>query len=336
MYNKSMDNTVFKIDDKYSFLTKDLLIKEYTKNKLTDRQIAKKYNVKSKTIIWNRRKFYNIQNNFPNKSNNTTHKNKNFNIAKEEVLQYLSNGFTYLDIASRIGCSRIVAYRRMKELGIIKNQYKTINKLRWHEPLSDTQKNFLLGCMLGDGNITSGGMFQCNHSSKQLEYIKYKKELLSNLIAPKFNLVSHAVKNNQNGKTYYAYYLRTMNNENIKNLYGVFYINKTKIFPYDYLLNSSFNAYSLAIWYMDDGSRNNNSVMLHTLGYKLDGNLKILDFLYEKFDIVGKILEAKRSKSDNRWYLMLNVENSNKFYSLISPYILPCFQYKLPERFRSI
>jgi len=80
-------NDIFKIDDEYSFLTEELLTKEYIKNKLTDNQIAKKYNVKSKTTVWRRRKFLNIQNSFQNKSNQNARKNRQFNISKDDASQ---------------------------------------------------------------------------------------------------------------------------------------------------------------------------------------------------------------------------------------------------------
>ena len=56
------DEKIFRIDDPYAFLTKELLEKEYTQNKLTDKQIALKYNIRSKVTVWRRRKFYNISN----------------------------------------------------------------------------------------------------------------------------------------------------------------------------------------------------------------------------------------------------------------------------------
>ena len=89
-------NDIFKIDDEYSFLTEELLTKEYIKNKLTDNQIAKKYNVKSKTTVWRRRKFLNIQNSFQNKSNQNARKNRQFNISKDDAIKDISNGLTTL------------------------------------------------------------------------------------------------------------------------------------------------------------------------------------------------------------------------------------------------
>lgn len=333
-----MEN-VFKIDDEYSFLTKELLTKEYVENKLTDKQIAEKYNIKSKTTVWRRRKFLGIQNACQNKSNRHASINRKFDINKDEAIFELNNGLTYVEIAQKMGCSRMVAYRRLKELGLIEDQHKSMNKTRWHEALNDNQTKFLLGCLLGDGNITPAGMFQCNHSNKQLDYIKYKKDVLASLLAPNFELIFNTIKNHQNGKTYYGYYLRTMSNENLKEMYARFYINRVKIFPYDYLINSCFDAYSLAIWYMDDGGINGNIPSIYTYSFGYNGNLDVLKLLKNKFDIMATI---KIDDHGNRSPDMINYVSFNdvcerdKFFRLISPYILPSFHYKLPPSFRAV
>lgn len=265
--------------------------------------------------------------------------NRIFNISKEEAIHDLASGLTYVDIAKKIGCSRMVAYRRMKEMGIIENQDKAMNKLRWHEQLTEKQTKFFLGCLLGDGNITSSGMFQCNHSNKQLEYIEYKKEILSSLLAPNFKLIFNTIKNHQNGKIYYSYYLRTMSNEYIKEIYGNYYVDKVKIFPYEYLVNSSFDEYSLAIWYMDDGSRSANTPSLYTYAFGYNGNLDILKFLKNKFDLRADIKEdsgKNRSIDAVNFISFCEKSDKDKFFQLVSPHILPCFQYKLPEKYRTI
>lgn len=328
--------TIFRIDDAYSFLTKELLMKEYIDNKLTDRQIAKKYNISSKVTVWRRRKFLGIQNNTPSKSNKNASKNRVFNISKDEVLQHLLDGLTYVEIAEKMGCSRMVAYRRMKELGVIDNQTQAMQKLKWHEPLTEHQIKFVLGCLLGDGNMTSKGMFQCSHSYKQLNYIEYKKGILKNIVSPNFSMIKRPIKNHQNGKTYFSYFFRTMNNEFFKNIYDAYYINKIKVFPYDYLMNSSFDAYSLAIWYMDDGGRKGNISSIYSFSFGYEGNLDILRFLKNKFNIEGslKIAVDIRRADDKRHFISFNKNEAQKFFKIVSPHIIPYFEYKIPKTFR--
>lgn len=334
---KVMDE-IFKIDDEYSFLTRELLTKEYIENKLTDRQIAQKYNVNGKVTVWRRRKFFGIKNNTPSKSNKNASKNRVFNISREDAVKYISDGLTYKEIAVKMGCGRMVVYRRIKEMGLIDNRAKSMSRLKLHESLNEQQINFFLGCLLGDGNITHDGMFQCNHSYKQLEYIKYKRAMLHNLLSPNFTMERLSVSNNQNGKTYFKYFLRTMANESIKNIYHQYYVNRKKIFPLLYLKNSTFDAYSLAIWYMDDGSRKGNTPSLYTFSFGYEGNLDILKFLKIKFDIEGTIKEdfnPERSEGKKHFISFTNDFAKEKFFNMVAPYIIPCFQYKLPEKYRT-
>jgi hypothetical protein len=325
------DDKIFRIDDPYEFLTKELLEKEYVENKLTDREIAEKYNIGSKATIWRRRRFYNILNSCQNKSNQNALKNRKFIISKEDALGWQQEGKTYEEMANMVGCSRMVLYRRIKELGIVTECHEEMKKLKWHEKLSDVQVRFLLGDLLGDGNITPWGMFQCSHSYKQKSYIEYKKEILSNLVSPGFSFKENIVNNHQNGKQYRCYYLRTMGNENLKKVYSEFYINKVKIFPYEYLIRSSFDAYSLAIWFMDDGSRRGNSATLHTYGFGYDGNLQIVRFLFKKFGICAEVKNWKSAgrSLDKTSCLYFKSSEADKFFKLVAPYILPCFRYKI-------
>lgn len=333
-----MQNTqdkIFKIDDNYAFLTKELLEKEYCENKLTDKQIAQKYNIGSKATVWNRRKFWGIANKYQNKSNKNALTNRSFSISAEDAKSCLEQGLTYVEIANKIGCSRMVAYRRLKEMGLISDQKSTLKKLKWHEPISDLQYRFFLGCLLGDGSITQRGMFQCSHSNKQLEYIQYKRQLVDSLVPPGFNLNYNTIKNHQNGKTYYSYSMRTMQNEHLKAMHDIYYKDQVKIFPYDFLIGSQFDAYSLAIWYMDDGGRRNNVASLYTFAFGYNGNLDVQRFLKNKFGLESELKKDDRPirSLDCKHFLSLSTD-SDKFFQIVAPHILPYFQYKLPEKYR--
>jgi len=333
------NDKIFRIDDPYAFLTRELLEKEYIENKLTDQKIAEKYNIGSKATVWKRRKFYRIANSCQNKSNQNALKNRKFVVSKENALMWQQEGKTYDEMASIVGCSRMVLYRRIKELGVVTECPEEMKKLKWHEKISDHQFKFLLGDLLGDGSITPWGMYQCSHSHKQKLYIEYKKEVLSNLVSPSFNFKERTIDNYQNGKKYRTYYLRTMGNEFLKEMNKKFYVDRVKIFPYEYLMQSDFDAYSLAIWYMDDGSRNDNSATLHTYGFGFDGNLQIVRFLFNKFNISSEIKnwgKIERSPDKSSCIYFSPKSSSDKFFQIVSPHILPNFQYKLPIKYRFI
>jgi hypothetical protein len=231
----------------------------------------------------------------------------------------------------------MVFYRRIKEMNLVRDTKEAMKKLKWHEVLSKDQSSFILGDLLGDGSISSSGMYQCNHSYKQKAFIDHKMKILSNLLSPNFNMKERITHNNQNGKNYRSYYLRTMSNKCLKEFYDVFYKNGKKQIPFDYLLNSSdFNELSLAAWYMGDGGRKYNVPSLYTFGFGYDGNLQVLMLLKSKFGIEGdlKIDDRDFRSPLYRNYISIRKgENSNMFFSIVEPYIINHFRYKLPKNY---
>ena len=334
---------MYKIDDEYEFLTQELLEEEYIRNGLTDKQIADKYSIGSKATVWRRRKHYGIQNKVPTKSNKNAIINRRFVISKEDALQWQSEGKTYEEMAAVVGCSRMVLYRRIKELGLTDECDESMKKLKWHEPLTSDQCRFLRGDLLGDGSITNWGMYQCNHSHKQKAFIEYKAKLFSNLLSPNFELKERKIDNHQNGKQYRTYYLRTMGNENLKLMHQFFYNNDgVKFFPYEHFTNDlrgkggmwgEFDGLSLAAWYMGDGGRKSNIPSLYTFGFGYWGNLQIQMFLKQHFDIESIMREDDRETRhiSYRYYIAIKKgKDSQRFFDIVRPHMIPYFSYKLP------
>lgn len=327
----------FRIDDPYPQLTQEILHTEYVVNHLTDKQIAKKYGVSSKTSVWRRRKFFGIQNIYPGKSNKNASKNRSVIIAETDALRWIECGKNYFEIAAELGCSRMSICRRFKELGLVRETREAKKKLRWHTELSDGQSRFLLGTLLGDGSITPAGMFQCNHSAKQKAYVEYKLGILRSLVAPNFELTHNETRLCGYSKIHHSLYLRTMQNKYLKQLARVFYPNGEKIFPSEYLQEAPFDEFSLAIWYMDDGSLHGNCMSIYTYGFGWSGNLDIQKFMFNKFDVRSEI-KADNGKDRNlekRHYIHFDAQFSERLFTLIAPHIIPSMQYKLPPFFRT-
>lgn len=188
---------------------------------------------------------------------------------------------------------------------------------------------------MGDGSITKGGLYQCSHSHKQLDFINYKYRILENLTSPNFTLDERIVSNYQNGKEYRTLHFRTMQNEQLKELRNVFYPNGLKIFPMEYF-KGKFNQISLAFWYMGDGSRKGNIASIYTYGFGIDGNAIIKVFLKEIFQIDFDIkIDNMEKRGDKAFFLStIKGENSQKFFEIVAPHIIPSMQYKLPVKFR--
>jgi hypothetical protein len=328
----------FKIDDEYGELTRDVLYQEYVANGLNDSQIAKKYSIGSKTTVWRRRKFFGIPNRYSLKSNKHASVNRKVIVSLDDASRMLSDGKTHQEIATAIGASRISVFRRLQELGLTSEIKHSQNKLRWHAGLTDGQIKFLLGTVLGDGNLTRGGLFQCNHSAKQEQYIRHKMDMLRSLLPPDFDLTPVFPSSTKEGARHPAFHLRTQQNETLKSLYVVFYPNGVKVFPYEYLAVSMFDASSLAYWYMDDGSRKGNSAELATYGFGFAGNAKILAFLKERFGIVGVLAEdnSPARSPDAKHYIRFNKDEATKLFTIVAPHIVASMEYKIPPEYRIV
>jgi hypothetical protein len=194
--------------------------------------------------------------------------------------------------------------------------------------ISQIQKEFFAGCMLGDGNMKiphgcKNAMFQCQHGPKQYEYNKWKDELLKTL-GSKFYSYTRKTPNKKTGKFYEANITITNCNDKITQLYRILYGDGKKKIKEEIL--EDFTAFSLAILYMDDGSltKSNKEISSYTIascGFDKESLKLFQNFLYSKFNIDTTI------SNDNRIYIKMN--SRNLFEYLISPYIHECMKYKI-------
>ncbi|MBQ7819953.1 MAG: hypothetical protein IJ341_09700 [Bacteroidales bacterium] len=200
--------------------------------------------------------------------------------------------------------------------------------------LTQQQKEFLAGCLLGDGNlrIENGcktACFQCSHGPEQLEYNQYKAKLFENLNAKCYSY-TRKKPNKKTGKYYEYNQMYTNNNNELTKMYNNIYKDGKKIITPELLEN--FTEYSLAILYMDDGyktvderkAQKQVSYYISTCCFD-ENSLKLFQtFLFEKFNI-----ETSIQKSSNKLYIKMNSRNLFEYY--IEKYVkqIDCLKYKL-------
>jgi len=114
--------------------------------------------------------------------------------------------------------------------------------------------------------------------------------------------------------------------------YEAFYTEKGKRITSKILDNLFSSFFSLAIWYMDDGSLNKGRgrVTLHTEGFTYEENLLIKEALANKLNIEAKVYPNRKR---GLYFLCLNRPNARSFFDIIYPYIIPSMEYKLPLRY---
>lgn len=317
---------------RYDFLTKEILEEEYVTNGLSDAQIAKKFDISSKAVVWRKRQKFGIKNKYAAKSNRHATTNRKYNITKAKALQLLSDGQTYEEIAAYMGCSLIVAKRRFRELGLTKCQDHAEKYEYWDIELTRFQKQLIIGSVLGDGTITKHGAYSCSHSTKQKQYHEHKREILSSIHSGKFQHTIHKAQGTD-GKHHESLHFTTGCNKFCTESRPVFYPQGKKIFPYDYLIEH-MRSEALAYWYMDDGTArwddryrsNSSGVEITTLGYSYLEQEQMRLLFKEKFGLLSKIVY--RQKKNGYVQKFLTTETS-KLFSLIRPHIIPSMLYKI-------
>lgn len=214
-------------------------------------------------------------------------------------------------------------------------------KKEHNKQLSQEEKSLLLAICIGDGNLhkphpaTKSVQLEIGHSIKQLEYCKYKRDLIHRILGedtrcPKIftRTVKYINKEYETCRFFktcdYFIYLRNL------------------LYPYGRkrmtmeILNM-LTLQGIAIWYMDDGS-------CYFKKSEKDGHSICIDlriatdcFTSEEHDIIVKYFREKwginfykfYSKSRKRYCIRANKQAAIKFIQLIKPYVIPSMQYKI-------
>lgn len=190
--------------------------------------------------------------------------------------------------------------------------------------LSKRQREIVIGTLLGDACLEKNGeniRLRVDHYSKHRKYIFW----LAQELVP-FSLKPRAInqRDRRNGKVYSRWHFSTRSLPILNEFQKLFYAGKRKIVPVNLL--ELITPLSLAIWYMDDGFRRKDSkgFYLCTSSYTQEEHKVLQEVLYKRFMLLTKI-------HHQRQYMRTFIPSasSDAFNSLIKPYILPVFQYKL-------
>lgn len=242
-------------------------------------------------------------------------------IDAQKCKELFEQGLSDYKIANILGVSPDGIYSHRQRYGLIRNGNLAENK---EIPLSQEQKEFMIGTMLGDASMAIGKYcknprFTCMHCAAQKEYAEYKTSLFATLGARCVFRKRHTA-DKRNGKYYENYTIEIPANPSLLKIYNSFYKNGVKHIPFD-LLND-FTDKSLALWYMDDGYR------IRNVGYVLCTNC----FNIEELVKMQFVLKAKFGLETSIWKdrcLYIKKNCVKKFNALILPYICECMSYKI-------
>lgn len=197
---------------------------------------------------------------------------------------------------------------------------KEYHLMRQSVHLTDEQRSMIIGTILGDGSLietaTKNNLrLKIEHCDAQREYVFWKYECLKSFVLtpPKFQPRNH------------SWMFRTISHPELTNLGTLFYQGRQKIVPekIDTLLTEPI---SLAVWFMDDGSKNrNDGLILNTQCFTKEETERLRDCLSTNFGIDHVSLQ----KDKHGWRLYIQSASVDHMTQIMRPHTLPNLSYKL-------
>lgn len=180
---------------------------------------------------------------------------------------------------------------------------------------NDFSKSVLIGTVLGDSSINKNGYVYCIHSLKQKRYCKWKADVLG----AKFT-INKPRKDKRTLKYYESCSFYLPNSKYSKFLRQELYSPTKQLTPKSLL---HYNAISLAVHFMDDGTKTNSSYRIATNSFTKDSLRIFNNHCIKTFGIYFTV------HNENKLYLPKKFRAI--FEQLIKPYIHPELEYKLHD-----
>lgn len=185
--------------------------------------------------------------------------------------------------------------------------------------LTEFQKQVLVGYLLGDGHIETWrnsqvARLKVEQGLKQEVFVDWLFEIFKDFVRTSPQVGKAKVSFNTLASKQFSFYRKR------------FYLSGKKVIPDD--IKDLLTPLSLAVWYMGDGSiksRECNGRIINTHGFTEPEIRKLCQILRGKFALKTSI---RRQKDGLQIYI--SAKSAGTLSSIIKPYLLPCFHYKLP------
>lgn len=184
--------------------------------------------------------------------------------------------------------------------------------------LSSTQHEILIGSLLGDGTLRKQGsrtnaLLEVNHSVAHKDYVDWKYRHFQSYV-----LTPPKCRSGNGQRVAYRFTTRSL--PIITTYFRKFYDGRRKHVPRDIRLT----PLSLAVWFMDDGSKSRSSFYLNSQQFSDDDQ----HFLQERLQTdLGLVTSLNKDKE--YWRIRVSTDSSRRMNALIRSYVFPCFRYKL-------
>ena len=181
--------------------------------------------------------------------------------------------------------------------------------------LSEFQQQLILGCVLGDGYMRrkTHAHLQITHSFKQKDYVDWKYQILKNLV-----ITPPKTYKGNGDRVGYRFFTRSL--PELTSIYTKFYSNKVKKVPKDIILK----PITLAVWFMDDGSKSYKSCYFNTQEFDLESQNNLIKAL------ARLKIGAKLNKDKQYFRIRVLTPSAPHLMDIIKPYVVKSMRYKIP------
>ena len=192
--------------------------------------------------------------------------------------------------------------------------------------ISSREREILIGTILGDAHIAmlkTAARLEVTHSEKQKEYVLWKHAEFRRFTRAQPRLV--LIEDARYGKTYRQWRFSTGVQKWCTKMHRIFYKDRIKIVPRNIgvLLTSPL---SLAVWFMDDGGRRNDSygLFVNALSFTLPEHELLQLCLQKNFS-----LETRIHWIQDGYRLYIPSNYAKHFCEIVYPHLIPSMYYKL-------
>ena len=201
----------------------------------------------------------------------------------------------------------------------------------------------LVGTLLGDSSLhyakNGNARFQFSHEQKQGDYAKLKAEVICKGLKRQVREPGLYTTTTSYGEV--TYYKFSTGHKYMNYLHRILYSNNGKKYFSRKVLNH-LTPEGIAWWYMDDGgvSRGPNKDKYGNPRKHISVEMRISTYCSEEeadtiiayfLEVWGIQAKKRYAKKTDSYYMAFSSKESLKLDDLISPYITPYFQYKLPQ-----
>lgn len=209
---------------------------------------------------------------------------------------------------------------------------KAIEQKKKSLTLSQTQREILVGTLLGDGHLETkdGGntyRLKIEHTIKQKEYVLWLSAQFGEWVNTSPKIRTRPVTFREKTKQYSRVGFATLSSGSLRFYGHQFYQHQKKVVPK--LIHRWLTPLALAVWYMDDGSiksSDHRTVLLNTHSFNENDLKRLQCILEKKYGIKTRF----RDQKDGTQLYFLS-ETVDRFLRVIEPYIIPSMRYKLPK-----